>query len=198
MNVGHTGIEWSPDGQVIAVWGFADESATNTGIWLVPVDGSAPRLLATLSEMMPELVGGGGHMDWSPDSTKLALLGDRIHLIGSDGTEDLIEGDFVSSISWSPDGQLLAVTSEKGVTLLSPANSQEEHLVIDHRGEVVTNAGFYTWSPDGLSLLVRVSSEETSAIVSVPINPGEPETAIYEWPNGNLELEGIDWQGLSK
>ena len=198
MNAGHTGIEWSPDGRVIAVWSFVDRSAPTTAIRLVPVDGSEMKVLATLSESMPELVGNGHYMDWSPDSSKLAVLGDGIHVMGLDGTTHLIEGESFPSISWSPDGDLLAVTKEDGVTLLSPDNPEGQRLVIEYPGEVLTDASFDSWSPDGLSVLVRVSGPETSAIVSVPLDPDAPQMVIHRWSNGTLEMEEISWQRLNQ
>jgi Tol biopolymer transport system component len=198
LDAGHTGIDWSPDGRVIAVWSFVDHSAPTTAVRLVPVDGSEMKVLATLSEWMPELVGNGDFMDWSPDSSKLAVLGDRIHVMGLDGTTQLIEGEFFPSISWSRDGDVLAVTKEDGVTLLSPDNPEGQRLVIEYPGEVPTDASFDSWSPDGLSLLVRVSGPETSAIVSVPLDPDAPQMVIHRWSNGTLGIEETSWQRLSQ
>jgi hypothetical protein len=137
-------------------------------------------------------------MDWSPDSSKLAVLGDGIHVMGLDGTTHLIEGESFPSISWSPDGDLLAVTKEDGVTLLSPDNPEGQRLVIEYPGEVLTDASFDSWSPDGLSVLVRVSGPETSAIVSVPLDPDAPQMVIHRWSNGTLEMEEISWQRLNQ
>jgi Tol biopolymer transport system component len=198
MDAGHTGIEWSPDGRIIAVWGFVEQSAPTTAIRLVPVDGSETKVLATLSEWMPELVGIGNYMDWSPDSSKLAVLGEGVHVMGLDGTTHPIEGESFPSIAWSPDGDLLAVTKENGVTLLNPDNSEGQRLAIEYPGEVLTDAGFDSWSPDGLSVLVRVSGSETSAIVSVPLDPGAPQMVIHRWSNGTLEVEEISWQRLNQ
>jgi Tol biopolymer transport system component len=198
LDAGHTGIDWSPDGRVIAVWSFVDHSAPTTAVRLVPVDGSEMKVLATLSEWMPELVGNGDFMDWSPDSSKLAVLGDRIHVMGLDGTTQLIEGEFFPSIAWSPDGDLLAVTKEDGVTLLSPDNPEGQRLVIEYPGEVLTDASLDSWSPDGLSVLVRVSGSETSAMVSVPLEPAAPQIVIHRWSNGSLKVEEISWQRLER
>ena len=198
LDAGHTGIEWSPDGRVIAVWSFVDHSAPTTAIRLVPVDGSETKVLATLSEWMPELVGNGDYMDWSADSSKLAVLGDGIHVMGLDGTTHLIEGESLPSISWSPNGDLLAVTKEDGVTLLSPDNPAGQRLVIEYPGEVLIDASLDSWSPDGLSVLVRVSGPETSAIVSVPLGPDAPQMVIHRWSNGTLEIEETSWQRLNE
>jgi Tol biopolymer transport system component len=146
---------------------------------------------------MPELVGSGDYMDWSPDASKLAVLGDAIHVIGIDGNTHLVEGESSPSISWSPDGDLLAVTKENGVTLLNPDNPEEQRLAFEYPGEVLTDVGFASWSPDGLSVLVRVSGPETSAIVSVPLDPEAPEIVIHRWSNGTLEIEEISWQRLN-
>lgn len=196
----HTGIRWSPDGRVIAVWAFSDDSTPSTAIRLVPVDGSETKVLATLSGYMPELVGAGGYMDWSPDSSRLAVLvefGDGIHVIDLDGTIHLIEGVFSSSIAWSPQGDLLAVTEENGVTLVRSDNFEGQRLVIDYPGETVTDATFQSWSSDGQSILVRVSGLNTSAILSVPLDQEASAMVIHQWPGRSLETEGISWQRIA-
>lgn len=195
---GHTGIEWSPDGRVIAVWGFVEQDAPSTEIRLVPVDGSETKVLATLTELMPELVGNGSYMDWSPDSSKLAVLGEGVRVIGLDGTTVSIEGEAFPSIAWSPDGDLLAVTKENGVTLLDADIPEGRRLVVEYPGEVVTDVRFDSWTPDGLSVLVRVTGPDTSAMVSVPLDPAASSVVIHRWSNGSLRVEEISWQRLER
>jgi dipeptidyl aminopeptidase/acylaminoacyl peptidase len=108
----------SPDGRLVA-WSLSrldmEANATAGGIWIAPVDGSAPPRAFT---------SGPGHdalPRFSPDGTRLAFVSSRdgrddpqLHVIPVDGGEarrltDLSEG--VEAVAWSPDGRHLAFTS---------------------------------------------------------------------------------------
>jgi dipeptidyl aminopeptidase/acylaminoacyl peptidase len=87
-----------------------EQDTSSTAIWLVPLDGSAPRAFTTgPADSMPR---------WSPDGSQLAFLSSRgggrqIHLIRREGGEAQQLSHIPSgamAIGWAPDGRrLLAV-----------------------------------------------------------------------------------------
>jgi len=84
-------------------------------IWLVPLDGSAPRLFSAGQDSAPK---------WSPDGTEIAFVSNRgdsglqAYVMRADGGEadavSHLKGG-VSSVEWSPDGARLLVTATQQV-----------------------------------------------------------------------------------
>lgn len=106
----------SPDGKSVAfVVTDADlaENKTNSDVWLVPADGSAPPRRLTSSPKHDR------HPRWSPDGKWLAFESNRdgefqVYLLPADGGEarklTTISTE-ATSAAWSPDGQQIAFLS---------------------------------------------------------------------------------------
>jgi TolB protein len=136
----------SPDHHQVAFTGFPDQSP---GILVVNVDGTGlTRLTSTLAPDGPPV--------WSPDGTRIAFIrGVSLRVINADGTgeRDLPIGKEVwpGRISWSPDGQLIAI---------SAGSDWDQHIWAVHAdGTGSTNLTSSlapglepAWSPDGTRL----------------------------------------------
>jgi Tol biopolymer transport system component len=96
------GTAWSPDGTRLAYTNFSGPRHQELQVWTVPVDGSAPSLVA--SRCCP--VDGGAPV-WSPDGSHIAFetepFGDFPHdhlVVNANGTEDAREIDELTYLSW--------------------------------------------------------------------------------------------------
>ena len=145
---------WSPDGAILAA---RRATARGTGdASIVVIEGSTERR-----------IGGGvaarGRPTWSPDGRAVALVaenededdgGDAVVLARSilDGSDrELARIKGALDVAWSPDGDRIAVATDRGVVIVPLARPTETTFVAPplsapaRRPEVATP----TWSPDG-------------------------------------------------
>ena len=152
-------LSWSRDGKWIAL--DVGESFGASTFVVDAAGGTDPRLV---------FGGVGSYPSWSPDGSRLAILG--LHsatIVGADGSGErrlhISQADS-GPLSWSPDGQLLAYTAVNG------ARRDIAAVAVD-TGKTRTLSPGWTrgahpaWSPDGL----RVAFE------AVPL--GAPASSIY-------------------
>ncbi len=115
----------SPDGEWVAftVRGVTEDlRGREGGIWLAPVDGSAPARPITRGT-------GDSQPRWSPDGSRLAFLGSRdgasqLHLLRMDGGEAqpvtrLRQGS-ITAYEWHPDGERLLLTLSLDPSVTDP------------------------------------------------------------------------------
>ncbi len=147
----------SPDGRlaVVSVTHPAyDSKDSESNLWLIQVDGSAPPRQITYS------TGSEAHVSWSPDSTRIAFSARRdgdavaqIHLL------DLAAGGEarpVTSIStgarrpvFAPDGQRIAFTSDVHPAALNDADSRrirEEEQARPYQVRTYTGFPIRNWN----------------------------------------------------
>lgn len=137
------GLSWSPDGNVLTSSGSYDYTAK---VW----DVKSGRCLQTLK----------GHeepttlCDWSPLGERFVVVGGSSGWLwlwntGSEKKKNLTSfGHYVSSVSWSPDGERLAVTAaESPVSILNTWGGKSIHL-----GKFDDANTCCAWSPDGKRL----------------------------------------------
>jgi Tol biopolymer transport system component len=142
------GATWSPDGSTIAfdlATGGARDS--NIDIYTLDVDsGDVTRLTRHPKRQM--------YAAWSPDSSRLAFarLGTRggVYVMNADGTErQRVLGGVHGELSWSPDGEWLAVNgSDEDIWILHPDGTEIANITNDDVSE--TDVG---WSPDSQRLV---------------------------------------------
>jgi TolB protein len=137
---------WSPRRDLIAF-------ASGGRLAVVSPDGSGRRIVTEDLQ---------GPVSWSPDGTRLALIGDlppRIFVIGADGRglTRLAEVGAGDELAWSPDGRRLAWLAFLGTDAPGDPNRTEIVVVTPDGGEAktITDEAFNTridspiWSADG-------------------------------------------------
>ncbi|MGH2674483.1 MAG: hypothetical protein ACRDKA_03540 [Actinomycetota bacterium] len=157
---------WSPDGERIA---FIASERRGSAVWSVRPDGTDARRI---------LEGSWRQLSWSPDGTRLVLIGFRgkagdpgLFVVRANGV-GLVRlasfEDLVAFPTWSPDGTRIAFMA------LDPADQGLDYaydvFAMNADGTGLTRVttwegfdGFPTWSPDGERILFssdRGASEE--------------------------------------
>ncbi|MEZ0299181.1 MAG: hypothetical protein ACAI35_22230 [Candidatus Methylacidiphilales bacterium] len=159
-------LEWSPDGSMLAV-GYHE------GAMIVDVkDGSIVQDSVVEIGEMPSWK--GRDWAWSPDSRRL-ITACQIHdghsrpvpphdlvvwekgsgLAEPKNTLVQYERNFLSTFSWSPDGEFLAANSSKGLALLNMKTDKAQTLA----GSSEYWHGI-SWSPDGTRIACCVPVDE--------------------------------------
>jgi Tol biopolymer transport system component len=130
-------LTWSPDGAQIA-FSPAQGGALSPGTYVINRDGSG---LKRLSEST-------GWISWSPRGDWIALQGPGLHLVdvATSATSEIADATqapwYSGSVSWSPDGTLLAFVNNRGLYIYNPDTG-------DRRQIAVGPSAFPNWSPDG-------------------------------------------------
>jgi Tol biopolymer transport system component len=99
------GYAWSPDGTRLTYADFPGPDELEVRIWTVSLDGSAPSLVASHTDVCCIT---GGSPAWSPDGSQIAFETDHGYgtdrssfVINSDGTGDVRTIDELTYLSWS-------------------------------------------------------------------------------------------------
>jgi Tol biopolymer transport system component len=191
-------FEWAPDSSRIA-------AITDSGLWLVPIDGSDAVLLSDDSWFTG--------VSWSPSGDELVVsyspepsdpLVSNIGLITSDLRTDFADFGEGRGATWSPDGAWIAyhdgdlVDGPTVLRIIDPtAGAPRSLLVSDGYQNVLT------WAPDSNQLvLVEAPIDSPQArLITVGIEEGsDPVTLVgptedfYDttWPGND-----VSWQSVS-
>jgi Tol biopolymer transport system component len=148
---------WSPDGRRIAFLHYDVDHGSSLGVFVVNVDGSDVRSVATAAPRS----GGPGKPSWSPDGSRLAFadwdgqVGITVRDVRG-GAPDVRYRDpagvgYVDSPAWAPDGRSLAFTvpvlsrgmpSGRGDVWTMPVAGGGARMLI-------RDGAHPAWSPDG-------------------------------------------------
>lgn len=183
-------------------------SWNKTGRWELwqSLNGKAP------SPLSLKIDGAQFAPKFSPDGSKLAFALDldgsesyhiAIHDFKTDTTTDLTADILYAhqpNISWSPDGQLLAVLSEaKGqfALFILPIDGSGEHMIRN----IFHPCWDAAWSPDGLWIAVEseaAASDRSIHIVPVGRHKGKVRTVQLMWEGKALNAQHPAWSPDSK
>ena len=198
----------SPDEkQIVFSW-------NKTGTWELWSAKSPDFALESLEtfDSMRALKGAKFSPRFSPDGTKIAFALDPdgsesyhicVHDLKTGITTDLMEGILYAhqpNISWSPDGQLLAVLSEaKGqfALFILPIDGSGEHMIRN----IFHPCWDAAWSPDGLWIAVEseaAASDRSIHIVPVGRHKGKVRTFQLMWDGKALNAQHPAWSPDSK
>lgn len=163
------------------IYSVAWSSEENQGI-LATVGGNRVELWSPdESSLQVALTGQAGEItdiDWSPDGTRIASVGEASDVFLWDTSSNSIiarlEGQsanrFNNSVTWSPDNRQVASASDDGTIWVWDVNSQQGLEIVDRDSPVYAIA----WSPDGKKLAYggeNVSMQIISAPRLVPYPP---------------------------
>ena len=203
-----TDLEWSPDGDLLAIASGVDERVDGNMLHdgrihlYEPSSGEMRSLASTL---------GATSFTWSPDGRRIAYAtianatgdaGAELRVVDIDSGEDELLAARYGAMHgigpvWSPDGETIVYQRTIGsgekheVVLVSPhAMSGETGLpsemvvpTFHHttRGDGNLYPYWVTWSPDGEYLLYEAWGEGMaglSGLVAVPTDPAKPSVAL--------------------
>jgi Tol biopolymer transport system component len=171
---------WSPDGKEIVFYSFRKG---NRDIHLMTADGSSIRQLTDdpAQERYP---------DWSPDGKHLVFQCDKTGrqelFVFSRLKEDTDWGmpkqltfEGGGTPRWSPDGSLIAYTSDTELLVIPPEGGEPRILVSSYDPANVPVPGFPEWSSDGRVVYYKASDAEgNSSFWSVPVLGGKPKLLV--------------------
>jgi len=156
-------VEWSPDGDRIAMLCFDYEAGINQ---IQVFDAHTYELLLTIEKEL--LTNPITWISWSPDSARIAASGgddefgtllNPIYIFDANNGEQLLtitrHTGMVSGVGWSPDGQRIVSGSTDDTTRIWDAETGAELLTL----ATPTNwQNIPSWSPDGHKLLVAIAN----------------------------------------
>lgn len=194
---GYPELQWSPNGEYIAVLNYLPSDSESQ--WDTLVFDITGELQWRLQDNFPEPI-NLSYFDWSPDGTQLAfaysglatdqagetILEHYIAIIDSSGenlTAFPVGEPFVGAVQWSPDGSQIAFLSlqddiETALNVINPDGSSLKTLVAGVRRS-------YAWLPDSSGLIYhaeneiyQVSSDGSSEPAFVMASPSE-DTIVF-------------------
>jgi Tol biopolymer transport system component len=194
----------SPDGQTVY---YIDDRPDKEGIYAVPRQGGAPRILAQIR--LTERI-GSLQFALSPDGQTIAYVdpldeGHGLFILPASGGEpdllvklsdpQVVWRNFVGIVvpQWSPDGSQLAYADDEGLYVIPAAGGQPKKVAhLDGGWECWT----LRWSPDGKFLAALSRDKDHTP------NPG-PQNIVFVVPAEGGELrqltpdveykEGLEW-----
>lgn len=178
--------QWSPDGRALAYVSSRSGERNNDDLWVVSADGQAQRQLTTGLLVNTDAA-------WSPDGTRIALIGNTEdeHWYGDDAdlwlvdagegpTTRLTQGGGHSwrlegaGLAWAPDGRTIYALSQRNgdrnVAAVPPAGGVR--TAVTNLAGTVTD---FALSPDGRTLaFVQAAQQAPPDLFTVPIAGGRP------------------------
>lgn len=220
QNCASGGLAWSPDATALIFQRNAGLPACAPAwydLFVVAADGSSPAVLL----LRPKVVSGmvTSSAAWSPDGTRIALVGDasvertaggggrshedHLYLIevprggalagGLDArriTGRVADGKKWGSPRWSPDGTMLAATHAEDIYVMQPDGSGVSRLMAGSNPR---------WSPDGRQIAFRGGDDSTWLMASdgtgkrrlEPADRRSRGFALTDWSPDGTRLAGM-------
>ena len=184
-NVTEAGINWSPDGKMIAYFSKKENTSAGT-LNLVPINGGKSREVCRTGN-----VNAWCDLSWSPNGQKIAFTSrGKIWIVSADGDE-LMElktgvGARAGTLDWSPDGKKIAFSGETGMDKefwLMEDFLPLEKLAQNKDTEVASEA-------EGISIKQLWKKPYQDALGTVT-SDGQFRSGA-DWGNGDLALHNLE------
>lgn len=186
-------LAWSPDGALLAVAGWHE---------VVLHEGHRAGIVARLVGESPRIES----LAFSPDGTQLAVSGGapseygeiQIWSLSSRKLTRSIRttGDAVFGVSWSPDGQRVAIGGADKIVRAFAVDTGAEIMKCDNHIDWVLAT---TWSHDGARLVtasrdraLKLLDVATGHLIDDVNRPGDPLMALARHPRENLVVCGTE------
>jgi Tol biopolymer transport system component len=171
------------------------DASRESGGWLVYRDGSEIVGLDPLEPSTRVSLGPGKDLelvDGSADGSRLLLRKGRyegdLYVWNADGSETrLTQGDLVTDGSFSPDGSMVAFSTDPGISVVE-AKGGRPQLLAASDPSTSTWLGDPEWAPDGSRMLFTVDEEGEGQISMWSMNIGG---------TGRRELVDLGARGIS-
>jgi TolB protein len=193
-SVGGTNITpaWSPDGNQIA---FSSSRSGDPEIWIADSNGALARQVTHFRgpDSSPTFnTRSGGQIAWISDRTGLPQL----YIMNTDGTavQQLTDGGYVSSPSWSPNGQWIAFAWNRKYGPGAPGGEDIYMMDIATKAwtQLTHDSGqcdFPSWSPDGRHIVYACSpngNTPRSRIYSLLVSDGSASAHALTGAGGDM------------
>ncbi len=169
-----SGIALSPDGTLLVAVttdysGHDGNDSSRSTVLVYHIDQDAP---TTLKSVSPGVVSGTvSALAWSADNARFAIgFSDGSITIwnvnhGSIDAGYYILSDSIESISWSPDGKLIASVGLEEALVITKA--LDGSIVSSYTGYSSGQTSFLSWSPDSTRIVTKYDSPESHATLQV-------------------------------
>ncbi|MGH9194928.1 MAG: TolB family protein [Acidimicrobiia bacterium] len=185
--------EWSPDGTLIVHHRGSSTPAEGPAIWTMKPDGTSPRMLTengTDATFSPDgqYIAFGSLLRQSqfPDVPEGAINEFRMRSDGSEVVQLTGDPTLTCFADWSPDGNLIAYTSQLGVftrlMLMTPNGTGHRQITYDDVSNVAPS-----WSPDSSLIAFEHAPRGDIFYIARPADPnGDPSSIWVMKPDGSL------------
>jgi dipeptidyl aminopeptidase/acylaminoacyl peptidase len=146
---------WAPDGRSLYV-------GLSTGLWRLPLNGTAPRrILTEVAASEPALSPDGRQFVVGLSRTRAGNTGELLYLLpAAGGRARLLTSEFASGPTWSPDGRVIAfVPREEGEVIKTIRSSSATATALTRFPEAKTQLCCLSWSPRGMQLAFDASAK---------------------------------------
>ncbi|HXE06699.1 MAG TPA: hypothetical protein VN612_02300, partial [Acidobacteriaceae bacterium] len=191
---------WSPDGNQIA---FSSSRSGDPEIWIADSNGALARQITHFRgpDSSPTFnPRSGAQIAWISDRTGLPQL----YIMNTDGTgiQQLTDGGYVSSPSWSPNGQWIAYAWDRKHGPGAPGG--EDIYIMDiatkEWKQMTSGSGqcdFPSWSPDGRHLVYSCSPNGNTArsrIYTLLISDGANNGNTHPITGTGADMPNWSWK----
>ena len=171
---------WSPDGKEIAFYSFRKG---NRDLFVMAADGSKVRQLTEdpAEERYP---------DWSPDGNQIGFHSDKsgrqeLYVLSRKDKDSNWQAPRQLTFNgglycrWSPDGKLIAYTSESSLQVIPAEGGEPRTLVNSTDPAVLPVPSFPGWSKNSQTIYyIAYDQEEHASFWSVPTSGGDPKLLV--------------------